>query len=156
VLQHGHELALADSQVARLTAVKARQDSAVRPLQQRLDSIGPIARGAWAGTAAGGPSDDDRGAMLETMRARQAVMKDVRAAFDRGRGDALAALDKKQRKREKKLEKQARKEAEAATRPPNGFGRPGGEGQGGRGGAGVGPRVARERRDAVRLRRHGV
>jgi hypothetical protein len=130
LLQHGHELALADSQVMRLTAVKARQDSAMRPLRARLDSIGPARGGAWAGTDAGGPSDEDREARRASMQARQAVMKDVRATLERGRGEALAVLDKKQRKHEKKLEKDAKKEAEEAVRPPNDL--PGGFGGGGR------------------------
>jgi hypothetical protein len=111
ILKHGHELALTDSQVTRLTVVKAAQDSTLAVLQARLDSLGGRReRGADQGPAA--PGDGDlAGTQPRTQERGEAVMA-YRHALEHGRDAAFAVLEKKQRKQTEKLENELKKAME--------------------------------------------
>ena len=141
ILKRGHDLALTDSQVVQITAVKARQDSSVAALRARLDSLAPGSRGGDLGEpeeqGGAGPGSQSDDARRDRMRARQDAMKGYRDALKQGRDAALAVLEKKQRKQAEKLEGQLKKEleSEAPQGAPNGQG--GGFGRGRRGGAEV-------------------
>ena len=102
ILRHFHDLALTDTQVTQLTVVKARQDSLIAPIRQRLDSV-VQARGRDGGEIVDG-ADGDR------LLARRDALKAYRDVFKKTRAEAFALLAKKQRKRASRLEDDVRKE----------------------------------------------
>ena len=106
ILRHFHDLALTDSQVTQLTLVKERQDSLVAPIHARLDSLAP-ARGRDDGRDDGGEIID--GVEGDKLLARRDAMKQYREVLKKSRGEALALLQKKQRRQAEKLESEVKK-----------------------------------------------
>ena len=127
ILKNGHDLALTESQVVRLTAVKARLDSALRQVRARMDSLAPGGRAADGDPgepppfdpSVSGPSGDRRG-MREQIERRREAMKSYREALDQGRKSAFGVLEKEQRKQTAKLEKALRKKMEDEMPARNG------------------------------------
>lgn len=158
ILSRGTELALTPAQVTALTAVKAQQDSALRVVRLRLDSLlprEPRPEGAADGAPddvppppeadalddfpPGGPGDGRR---RPDRAAFERVLADRKGALERGRKAAFAVLDKSQRKRAEQLEKARRTELEeerGAGAPFGGRGGWGGRPGGGAGMPGGGP-----------------
>jgi LTXXQ motif family protein len=120
ILKHGHELALTDSQVTRLTAVKATQDSTLAVLKARLDSLGGR-RGRGEDQGSAGVDDGGPSAMQPRMQERGEAMVAYRHALESGRDAAFAVLEKKQRKQAEKLEKELKKAMQESE--PTAFGR---------------------------------
>jgi len=133
VLEHGADLALADSQRVLLESIRRTQDSANRPWLQQLDSLRP------SGRPANGPDDlsPEQRSEIETRRkAIAAVMEGMRDNNALARQHTMAVLSPAQQEQAAKLEQDARKKAEEdrARRTPEagGEGRRRGGGMGGR------------------------
>lgn len=130
VLSHRSDLALADSQVTRLTAIEAAHDSANAPLRARLDSL----RGEGGPRGGGDLSDADRAAMHQRFQAMRDAFAGIRDHDQAARKEAYALLTSDQRKKAERLEDDARKSMGGAERGRGGRG--GRRGMGGRGGWG--------------------
>jgi hypothetical protein len=110
ILKYGTELALTDSQVTRLTAVKAHQDSAIATLKARLDSLGGRRDAGQSGAASNDGQSGDPMAAGDRMQQRGETMMAYRDALKQGRDAAFAVLEKKQRKQAEKYENALKKE----------------------------------------------
>jgi hypothetical protein len=130
-LQHATDLALTDSQRVVLESIRRGQDSANAPWLQRLDSLRPTRRPA-------NPSDLSPEQQEEITARRAAittVLEGMRETNALARQHAMAVLSPEQQEKAAVLENDARKQADEdrARR-----GRDAGDGEGRRGGRGMG------------------
>ena len=108
VLEHGTELALADSQRVLIESIRRTQDSANRPWIQRLDSLRPTRRPV-------NPNDlspEQRDEIAARRAAIGVVIDGMRGNDTLARQRTMAVLSAAQQERAAELEKDARKRAD--------------------------------------------
>lgn len=129
LLVHQGDLALADSQVNKITTIKLTLDQQDRPLEAQLDSL----RASGSTDPTQSMSDQDRAALGDRFRAMSRATTALHEHEQQARSAALAVLTSDQRKKAEHLEEQARTAAQDAERGADQPSR-GGKGRGGRGG----------------------
>lgn len=112
VLEHGAELALADSQRTMLESIRRTQDSANRPWLARLDTLRSGGRPANPNDL----SQEQRDQIAARRKATTEVLAGMRETNAEARQKVMGLLNPEQQHKAAELEKDARKKADDASR----------------------------------------
>jgi hypothetical protein len=121
LIQHRVELALTDTQLVRVVALKRGLDSTNVPLMRRLDSLQRAVRPSNDPTARANSAERVRDTRVEMRE----VLKEIYANIQPVRDRAFALLSEAQTERAHAIEDQARRQADAAADGARGTGRRG-------------------------------
>jgi hypothetical protein len=118
------ELALADSEVARLDTIEGRLRAHVEPLMLRVDSLAHDVLAASDSADAGTRSDEGRETLIRVRMALTRTVNQVRASQDSAATEALSTMPADQRARAEALIADQRKQLDDLTRPRRSGGGP--------------------------------
>ena len=124
LIQHRQDLALSDSQFARVIRIKRGADSTNAPLMRRLDSVQVLFKGA--GPLFGDPSPERRDSLASARAVIQETVGTVRDNIADAREKAYALLSAQQLAKAESIEDKAAKAIEEEKQAARGRGGSGG------------------------------